>query len=152
MSRGTETSAEVLVAHFGTCRNAGLQSAVVQYGGIRSTLGGSPNGRLRPVNRHPPPSASLRFGAGKHRGGEWVRQFGPPCVPPGHAISRCSDSSGPTRGSSRRQKLSELPVRPRPRARVATGRSDCSHRSTGRLSPCKVCCSTRVHMYLLTDA
>ena len=24
-----------------------------------------PNGRLRPVNRHPPPSASIRFGAGK---------------------------------------------------------------------------------------
>ena len=41
-------------------------------------------------------------------------------------------------------KSSDRPVRPRPRARVATGRSDCSHRFTGRLSPCKVCHCMRV--------
>ena len=39
---------------------------------------------------------------------------------------------------------SDRPVRPRPRARVTTGRSGCSHRSTGRLSPCKACCSAGV--------
>ena len=47
---------------------------------------------------------------------------------------------------------SDRPVRPRPRARVTTGRSGCSHRSTGRLFPCKACCGMRVPMYLLTDA
>ena len=134
------------VRRSGWCRNAGPQQ---WYGrGDPKYSRRQHNGRLPPVSRHPPP-IRLLFGVGKRRGGAWVRQFSPPCVPPGHAVSRCS---GPTRGSSRRQKPSDLPVRPRPRARVATGRSDCSHRSTGRLFPCKVCCSTRVHMYLLTDA
>ena len=49
-------------------------------------------------------------------------------------------------------RAASTPARPRPRARVATGRSGCSHRSTGRLFPCKACCSMRVPMYLLTDA
>ena len=44
---------------------------------------------------------------------------------------------------------SDRPVRPRPRARVATGRSGCSHQSTGRLFPCKTCHSERVRMYLI---
>ena len=42
---------------------------------------------------------------------------------------------------------SDRPVRPRPRFRVATGRPGCSHRFTGRLFPCKACCSTRVRVY-----
>ena len=41
---------------------------------------------------------------------------------------------------------SDRPVRPRPRARVAMGRSGCSHLSTGRLFPCKTCHSERVHV------
>ena len=44
---------------------------------------------------------------------------------------------------------------PRPRARVATGRSDCSHRFTGRLFPCKACysiCACLCILNLLTDA
>ena len=89
----------------------------------------------------PPASYSASESAG---GGAWVRQFSPPCVPPGHAVSRCS---GPTRGSSRRHKPSDLPVRPRPRFRVATGRSGCSHRFTGRLFPCKVCHNMGVPWY-----
>ena len=47
--------------------------------------------------------------------------------------------------------LSSLPVRPRPRTRVATSRSGCSHRFTGRLFPCKVCRSMSVPWHLLTD-
>ena len=42
------------------------------------------------------------------------------------------------------KKSSDRPVRPRPRARVATGRSDCSHRFAGRLFPCKACHNMRV--------
>ena len=38
-------------------------------------------------------------------------------------------------------KSSDRPVQHRPRARAATGRSDCSHRVTGRLLPCKACYS-----------
>ena len=52
-------------------------------------------------------------------------------------------------------KSSDRPVRPRPRARVGTGRSDCSvfapfHRPS--VPTCKACYSMRVLPYLLTNA
>ena len=46
-----------------------------------------------------------------------------------------------------------LPLdQPRPRARVATGRSGCSHRSTGRLFPCRVRHNVGVPWYHLAYA
>ena len=137
----------------GSCRSAGADGVgtPVHSSGTRLTLApqAAAQGTPPPGHHDVPVPIRLLFGVGKHRGGAWVRQFSPPCVPPGHAVSRCS---GPTRGSSRRHKPSDLPVRPRPRFRVATGRSGCSHRSTGRLFPCKVCRSMCVPVYPLTDA
>ena len=124
--------------------NAGPQQ---WYGGNPKHSRRRPKGPLRPVNRFPPPSASKLFGVGRHRGSAWVRQFSPPRVPPGHAVFRCS---GSTRGSSRRQESSDRPVRPRPRIRVATNRSGCSHRFTGRLFPCNVCHTVGVPWHRLT--
>jgi hypothetical protein len=62
-----------------------------------------------------------------------------------HTVYRCSQWADP--GVKPAIKSSDRPVRPRPRACVATGRSGCSHRSTGRLYPCKMCDSERVRMY-----
>ena len=120
--RGTEKSAEDLVGPPEWMESERRSTAVVRGDPKHSRR--QPNGRLRPVNRHPPPSASLRFGVGKHRGGEWVRQFGPPCVPPGHAVFRCS---GPTRGSSWRISLQS--------PRSAPPSFPCCHGSIGLFAP-----------------
>jgi hypothetical protein len=74
-SRGTETSAEVLV---GPPRrmvsNAGQQQ---WYGGYPCTPDGGPMGHSARSTVPPPPSASS-VGVGRHRGSTWVRQFSPP--------------------------------------------------------------------------
>ena len=79
-SRGTETSAEVLV---GPPLGAGGWSRTPvgpQQCGTRLTLtlGGGLEGPPRPVIApYPFPSASS-VGVGRHRGSTWVRQSGPP--------------------------------------------------------------------------
>jgi hypothetical protein len=75
-SRGTETSAEVLVGPpWRMESNAGQQQ---WYGGYPCMYSRRrPKEPLRPVNRPPSPSASS-VGVGRHRGSTRVRQFSPP--------------------------------------------------------------------------
>ena len=74
----------ILSVHRGGCSwNAGPQQWYEGSEALQTAAQWAPP----PGQSSPPPSASLRFGVGKHRGGEWVRQFGPPCVPPGRRIS-----------------------------------------------------------------
>ena len=75
-SRGTETSAEVLVGP----PWGGWSETPVNSSGTRLTLtlGGGLEGPLRPVmTPYPFPSASS-VGVGRRRGSAWVRQFSPP--------------------------------------------------------------------------
>ena len=80
-----------------------------------------------------PPLQSASEGIGGARGlGNLVR-------PESHPEPRGFPVQWADPGVKLASKPSSLPVRPRPRARVATVRSGCSHRSTGRLFPCNVC-------------
>ena len=78
----------------GACRSTGVDGVgtPVHSSGTRFTLantgGGPRDPSARPSRMYPFPSASSS--ASESAGGAWVRQFGPPCVPPGHAVSRCS--------------------------------------------------------------
>ena len=146
-SRGTETSAEVLVGPpWRMVSNAGQQQ---WYGGYPLHSRRRPNGSLRPVNRrtrsHPPPQSASE-GIGGARGlGNLVR-------PESHPEPRGFPVQWADPGVKLASKPSSLPVRPRPRTRVATSRSGCSHRFTGRLYPCNVCGVECAMTYRLTDA
>ena len=77
-SRGTETSAEVLVGP--PLGAGGWSETPVNSSGTRLTLalGGGLEGPLRPaITPYPFPSASS-VGVGRRRGSAWVRQFSPP--------------------------------------------------------------------------
>ena len=77
-SRGTETSAEVLVGP--PLGAGGWSETPVNSSGTRLTLalGGGLEGPLLPaITPYPFPSASS-VGVGRHRGSAWVRQFSPP--------------------------------------------------------------------------
>ena len=77
-SRGTETSAEVLVGP--PLGAGGWRETPVNSSGTRLTLtlDGGLEGPPRPViTPYPFPSASS-VGVGRRRGSAWVRQFGPP--------------------------------------------------------------------------
>ena len=131
--RGTETSAEDLVGPpWRMESNAGQQQ---WYGGYPCTPDGGPVGhsaRSTVPPPHPPPQSASE-GIGGARGlGNLVR-------PESHPEPRGFPVQWADPGVKLASKPSSLPVRPRPRARVATGRSGCSHRFTGRLSPCNVC-------------
>ena len=131
--RGTETSAEELVGPpWRMVSNAGQQQ---WYGGYPCTPDGGPMGHSARSTVPPPhpPLQSASEGIGGARGlGNLVR-------PESHPEPRGFPVQWADPGVKLASKPSSLPVRPRPRARVATGRSGCSHRFTGRLSPCNVC-------------
>ena len=113
--------------------NAGQQQ---WYGGYPCTPDGGPMGHSARSTVPPPPSASS-VGVGRHRGS--ACGLGNSVRPESHPEPRGFPVQWADPGVKPAIKPSDRPVRPRPRARVATGRSDCSHRSTGRLFPCKAC-------------
>ena len=144
-SRGTETSAEVLV---GPPLGAGGWSRTpVNSSGTRLTLAlgggleGPPHPRQSRRTRSHPPLQSASEGIGGARG------LGNPVRPESHPEPRGSPVQWADPGVKSVGDPSDRPVRPSPRARVATGRSGRSHRSSGRLFPCKTCHSERVRMY-----
>ena len=144
-SRGTETSAEVLVGP--PLGAGGWSETPVNSSGTRLTLtlDGGLEGPPPPGDGAVPVPIRLlcrrRKGVGGARGlGNLVRPESHP-EPRGFPVQWADPGVKPVGDPSDR------PVRPRPRARVATGRSGCSHRSTGRLYPCKMCDSERVRMY-----
>jgi hypothetical protein len=125
----------------GSCRsaladpvsNAGQQQ---WYGGYPCTPDGGPMGHSARSTVTPPPHPPLQSaseGIGGARGlGNLVR-------PESHPEPRGFPVQWADPGVKLASKPSSLPVRPRPRTRVATSRSGCSHRFTGRLYPCSVC-------------
>ena len=135
-SRGTEASAEVLVGPPGRMvSNAGQQQ---WYEGGQSLTRSRwrPKGPLRPATAlrpllHPP-LQSASEGIGGARGlGNLVRPESHPEPARGFFPGACSEWADPVVNPA--SKPSAPPVRPRLRTHVATGRSGCSHRSTGRL-------------------
>ena len=136
-SRGTETPAEVLVGPPWRMVSVERRSTQQWYGGYPCTLDGGPMGHsARSTVPPPPPHPPLQSaseGIGGARGlGNSVR-LSPHPEPRGFPMLWADPGVKPVGDPSDR------PVRPRPRARVATGRSGCSHRFTGRLIPCKMC-------------
>ena len=100
---------------------------------------------------YPLPSASS-VGVGRHRAIGGARGLGNLVRPESHPEPRGFPVQWADPGVKSFGDPSDRPVRPSPRARVATGRSGRSHRSAGRLFPCKACHSERVRMYSTNSA